>query len=70
MLYKSKIREDDFYNLDKLINKTEIRNIIIRAYWEGLKHSSYTYEGKINIVSKEFIISPSLVERIIYLKNK
>ena len=61
---------EHFISIDKLINKTEIRNIIIRAYWEGLKHSSYNYEGKINIISEEFIVSPSLVERIIYLKNK
>ncbi len=70
MLCTDKIKEDKFYSVDKLVNSTEIRNIIIRAYWEGLKHSDYNYEKKIKVVSSEFIISQSLVERIIYLKNK
>ena len=59
------IKNIEFYNIDRLINKTEIRNTIIRAFWEGLKYSNHNYERKINIVASEFIITSSLVERII-----
>ena len=65
MLCKTKIREQDFYDVDRLINKTEIRNTIIRAFWEGLKYSNLTYEKKLGIVARDFIITTSLVERII-----
>ena len=65
MLCKTKIRDTEFYDVDRLVNKTEIRNTIIRAFWEGLKYTDCTYEKKLDIVARDFIITTSLVERII-----
>ena len=62
---KVKIKDDDFASIEKMINRTELRNTIIRAFWEGLKYSDLTYDKKKRIVSREFIITSSLVERII-----
>ena len=62
---KVKIKDDDFYSIDKLINRTELRNTIIRSFWEGLKYSDHSYEKKKEIVCTNFIITKALVERII-----
>ena len=50
---KVKIKDDDFASIEKMINRTELRNTIIRAFWEGLKYSDLTYEKKKRIESLE-----------------
>tara|TARA_Y100000593_G_C4151398_1_gene257252 strand:+ start:440 stop:649 length:210 start_codon:yes stop_codon:yes gene_type:complete len=55
----------EFYNIKRLLNHTEIRNTIIRAYWEGLKHSDLKYGEMVEICRKEFNVSPNLIQRII-----
>ena len=62
---KVKIKDDDFCSVEKLVNRIELRNTIIRAFWEGLKYTDFTYEKKKRIIVREFIITESLVERII-----
>lgn len=55
----------EFYNMDRLLNHTEIRNTIIRAYWEGLKHSDKKYGEMVKMCSREFSVSTNLIERVI-----
>ena len=55
----------EFYSNAKLVNHTEIRNTIIRAFWEGLKYSELSYIKRRKIICKEFYISENLVDRII-----
>ena len=55
---------EDFICLDKLINKTELRNSHIRYFWEGLKHSGMRYGQMVDICSREFNVSPNLIQRI------
>ena len=55
----------ELYNIKRLLNHTEIRNTIIRAYWEGLAHSNLKYGEKVEICRKEFNVSPNLIQRII-----
>ena len=55
----------EFYNIKRLLNHTEIRNTIIRAYWEGLAHSNLKYGEKEEICRKEYNVSPNLIQRII-----
>ena len=62
---KVEIKDREFYCINKLVNQIEIRNTIIRAFWEGLKYSEHSYKEKKNIVAREFIITEVLVERII-----
>ena len=64
MKYKVVIQED-FLNVDKLVNKTELRNSQIRYFWEGLKHSGLGYGQMVDICSAEFNVSPNLIQRII-----
>ena len=54
-----------FISIDKLINKTELRNSHIRYFWEGLKHSGLGYGQMVDICSAEFNVSPNLIQRII-----
>ena len=65
MKKKIEINTNQFYDVDKLINHTEIRNTIIRSFWEGLKHTQYSYNKRLKIVCKKFFISTNLLERII-----
>ena len=65
MKKKIEINTNQFYDVDKLINHTEIRNTIIRAFWEGLKYTQYSYDTRIKFVCKKFFMSKNLVERII-----
>ncbi len=51
--------------MDRLLNHTEIRNTIIRAYWEGLKHSDKKYGEMVKMCSREFSVSTNLIERVI-----
>tara|TARA_Y100001938_G_scaffold118447_1_gene163726 strand:- start:372 stop:581 length:210 start_codon:yes stop_codon:yes gene_type:complete len=55
----------EFYNIKRLLNHTELRNTIIRAYWEGLKHSDMKYGEMVEICSNEFNVSINLIQRII-----
>ena len=64
MKYKVLIQQD-FINIDKLINKTELRNSQIRYFWEGLRYSDLSYKDKKKIVMDNWYISSELVDRII-----
>ena len=64
MKYKVVIQED-FLNVDKLVNKTELRNSQIRYFWEGLKYSNLPYNQRKQIVMENWYISSELVDRII-----
>ena len=56
---------EHFISIDKLINKTELRNSHIRYFWEGLKHSGMGYGQMVEVCSDEFNLSPNLIQRII-----
>ena len=56
MKYKV-ILQKDFANLDKLVNKTELRNSQIRYFWEGLKYSNLPYNNRKQIVMENWFIS-------------
>ena len=60
-----KINSAEFYDPGKLINHTEIRNTIIRSFWEGLKYTDLSYKKRRLIICKKFFISENLVDRII-----
>ena len=64
MKYKV-IVQKDFVNVDKLVNKTELRNSQIRYFWEGLKYSNLSYSNRKQIVMENWFISSELVDRII-----
>ena len=57
--------KDDFISLDKLVNKTELRNSHIRYFWAGLKYSKLPYKERKKIVMDIWFISSELVDRII-----
>ena len=57
MKYETSVVED-FISIDKLINKTELRNSHIRYFWEG-------HGQMVDICSAEFNVSPNLIQRII-----
>jgi hypothetical protein len=57
--------QNNFITLDKLINKTELRNSQIRYFWEGLKYSNLPYKERKRIVMENWFISSELVDRII-----
>ena len=59
------IIQEDFVNVDKLVNKTELRNSQIRYFWEGLKYSKLSYNARKQIVMENWFISSELVDRII-----
>ena len=59
------IAKEDFISIDKLINKTELRNSQIRYFWEGLKYSNLPYSNRKQIVMENWFISSELVDRII-----
>jgi len=59
------IVQEDFVNVDKLVNKTELRNSQIRYFWEGLKYSNLSYNNRKQIVMENWFISSELVDRII-----
>ena len=65
MKLKIEINTNQFYDVDKLVNHTEIRNTIIRSFWEGLKYTNHSYKKRMNIICKKFFMSSNLVERII-----
>ena len=65
MKLKIEINTNQFYDVDKLVNHTEIRNTIIRSFWEGLKYTDYSYKKRMDIVCKKFFMSSNLVERIV-----
>ena len=65
MKKKIEINTNQFYDVDKLINHFEIRNTIIRSFWEGLKYSNFSYKHRMRVVCKKFFISTNLLERII-----
>jgi hypothetical protein len=46
MKKRIEINTNQFYDVDRLINHTEVRNTIIRAFWEGLRHTDYSYKKK------------------------
>tara|TARA_R110002096_G_scaffold275446_2_gene469195 strand:+ start:1659 stop:1865 length:207 start_codon:yes stop_codon:yes gene_type:complete len=64
MQYETSVVED-FISIDKLINKTELRNSHIRYFWEGLKHSGMGYGEMVEVCRTEFNLSPNLIQRII-----
>ena len=57
--------QEDFVNVDKLVNKTELRNSQIRYFWEGLKYSNLPYQERKQIVMDGWFISSELEDRII-----
>ena len=61
----SVVVQEDFVNVDKLVNKTELRNSQIRYFWEGLKYSKLPYNNRKQIVMENWFISSELVDRII-----
>ena len=65
MKKRIEINTNEFYDVDRLVNHTEIRNTIIRSFWEGLKYTDYSYKKRTKIVCKKFFISSNLVERIV-----
>ena len=65
MKLKIEINTNQFYDVDKLVNHTEIRNTIIRSFWEGLKYTDLSYKKRRRIICKKFFISPNLVEGIV-----
>jgi len=65
MKLKIEINTNQFYDVDKLVNHTEIRNTIIRSFWEGLKYTDLSYKKRRTIICRKFFISPNLVERIV-----
>ena len=65
MKKKIEINTNQFYDVDRLINHTEIRNTIIRAFWEGLKYTDYSYKKRRRIICRKFFISENLVDRIV-----
>ena len=65
MKNKIEINSLEFYSETRIINQTEIRNTIIRAFWEGLKYTTLPYKERRKIICKKFYISENLVDRII-----
>ena len=65
MKVKIEINSEEFYDPAKIVNFTEVRNTIIRSFWEGLKYSNLPYKDRRNIVCKKFFMSENLVDRII-----
>ena len=59
------INTNEFYDVDRLVNHTEIRNTIIRSFWEGLKYTDLSYKKRRRIICKKFFISENLVDRIV-----
>ena len=43
--------DSEFYDVDRIINHTEVRNTIIRAMWEGLKYTELSYKKRRTIIS-------------------
>ena len=65
MKKRIEINTNEFYDVDRLVNHTEIRNTIIRAFWEGLKYTELPYKKRRRIICKKFFISENLVDRIV-----
>ena len=65
MKKRIEINTNEFYDVDRLINHTEVRNTIIRAFWEGLKYTDFPYKKRRKIICKKFFISENLVDRIV-----
>ena len=65
MKQKVKINSNDFYESNRFVNHTEIRNTVIRSIWEGLKYTELSYKKRTEIICKTFYMSENLVERII-----
>ena len=65
MKKRIEINTNEFYDVDRLVNHTEIRNTIIRAFWEGLKYTTFSYKKRRRIICKKFFISENLVDRIV-----
>ena len=65
MKVKVSISSSEFISIDKLLNKTELRNNNVRCFWEGLKHSNLPYKERRRIVMETWYISGELVDRII-----
>ena len=65
MKKRIEINTNEFYDVDTLVNHTQIRNTIIRAFWEGLQYTKLSYKARKKIVCKKFFIGENLLERII-----
>jgi len=57
---------DDSGNQDDIpINENIIRDIRMKAMWEGLNYANLSYKEKINIISEKHHLSSSRVRNII-----
>ena len=65
MKKKIEINTNEFYDVDRLLSHTEIRNTIIRSFWEGLIYTDFPYKKRRRIICKKFFISENLVDRIV-----
>jgi len=58
--------------IDALENKldTYIKDIEIRAYWNGLKDAGTCYSDAVELTQAKFIVSKSQVKKALYTKQK
>ena len=66
MKKRIEINTNEFYDVDRLINHTEVRNTIIRAFWEGLTYSNQSYNQRINTTKTFFNVSKATIEKCLY----
>ena len=52
-------------DIDRLLNQTALRDMQIRAFWEGMNYSGLSRKKKIEIVCQRFNTGHKNVEKII-----
>lgn len=57
----------DYDRINEQID-TSIRNVEIRAFWEGLRYSDLKFKEKMKIITSDYFISQKTVEAIIKIK--
>lgn len=50
---------------DKLLNHTALRDMQIKAFWQGLSYSNLSRRGKIAVVCEKFSTGQKNVEKIV-----
>ncbi len=63
--FKSKYA--DYDRINEQID-TSLRDVEIRAFWEGLRYSDLKYDEKIHMITSDYFISQKTVESIIKVR--
>tara|TARA_R100000306_G_C4261320_1_gene85436 strand:+ start:20 stop:256 length:237 start_codon:yes stop_codon:yes gene_type:complete len=63
----SKSKYADYDRISEQID-TSMRDIEIRAFWEGLRYSDLKYEEKMHMITSDYFISQKTVESIIKVR--